>query len=1037
MKKIYLLLFVTFSHFAAVFAQQSNDLFEDAVKRCGTAEVLDNFLRANPGSETAAQFEAWINRKIAERKANPFALKITPGVVIPVVFHIIHNNETVGTGRNIPQAAVLQQVLQINKDFGNYSNSTYAVSEDMGIQFALAQNDPGGVPLAEPGIDRIDLNSRGWIPIGSGYTVGFASAANNYLTNTIKPASIWDPNRYLNIWVCQWEATILGIATFPAISGLPGLSNAETNFTAGVSIDFTTVGSIFAPTGGCTLAYGRGKTLTHELGHFFGLRHIWGDGNCATDYCGDTPTHQTSNSGEPIHPKPNSCGTADEQFENYMDYCNDLVANTFTINQGDRMEAVFANSPRRASLATSNAGLVPVAASNRIAFADCDGILNISEASGMTTCPKFRDLSFQVNVEDKATAATTVTVVTGGTAVNGVDYILNSPTLAFAAGDQSKGINIRIIDDGVGTGNKTITLSFSIGAGGGVTAGTLGQTMTINITDDDAVRTVNNSNPTTTLLSENFGTTPAGGALPAGWLKGFFTSGPNTWTVNADYGAATGFTPADGRALHITDGIAADQTAETATNTYTITTATNTNAIAITRSINTLGYKNIRLSFDFACQGELIGSTLFDFGRLRYTIATQTTGLTVVTNSAGNPYYFYNTPGKTSVTLILPAATENVTNLWLGFEWFNNTSGGSNPPFIVDNIVVTGDALGVETVLNQTSVQSLNGGQTAQYISGNNILATVANPNQNIGCVTATVTSAGAGLTALNTNAGSYLRSDKVISLTPAAANTTAAYQATFYYTTAELAAWGVDVPNLKLMKVANGVNLSSTITGANAVLFTPTVNDQRVAAGYVSFSINVTGGFSQFLLVSPLTAVPVNLLSFQARPNGKTILLNWSTAAETNNKGFTIERSTDGAHFEPIGWMDGAINSSRQTNYRYADNFVQPGKWYYYRLRQTDLDRRENLSDIRQAKLASDAILQVTISPNPASDEVKVFVFGSKGLSNLNLLDAEGRLVKSWKNLNLSAAAQTLDISKIASGIYMLQVINTDGILTQKIIVQ
>lgn len=1036
MKKIYMIVFAVAAYTSTAFSQQANDLGAEQVKRCGTAEVLENFLKANPDAETTAQFEAWLSAKIAERRANPLLRQITPTVTLPVVFHIIHDAEAVGSGRNISQASIQQQVLQLNKDFSNRSNSPYAVSEDMGIQFALAQNDPNGIPLAEPGIDRIDRNAKGWVAIGSGYTVGYASAANNYLTNTIKPNSIWDPTRYLNIWVSQWEATILGIATFPTSSGLPGLNNSETALTAGVSISYTTVGSIFAPSSGCTGAYGKGKTLTHELGHFFGLRHIWGDATCGDDFCNDTPTHQAANSGDPQHPKPNACGTPDEMFENFMDYVNDLSQNTFTVNQGDRMEAVFANSPRRASLATSNAGLVPVTASNRIAFADCDGALTISETSGSTACPKFKDISLLVNVEGKATAATTVTVNTGGTAVNGVDYILLTPTLSFVAGDDSKGINLRIIDDGVATGNKTIILSYTIGAGGGVTAGPQGQSITITLVDDDAVRTINNTNPAVTLLSENFGTTANNGALPAGWIKGFFSGSTNTFTVNPVYGAATGFSAADGRVLHITNGTTGDQTSEIAANAYTNTVSAN--AVAITRSINTVGFKNIKLSFDYACQGELVGSTLFDFGRLRYTITTQSTNLVVVTNTVGNPYYFYSTTGKTSVVVPLPAALENQTNLWIGFEWVNNASSGSNPPFTIDNVVVTGDALGVETVLNQTVTQSQGTGQTAQYTTAtNNIIATIANPSQNIGCVTATVTSAGTSRTTLNTNAGSYLRSDKVITLTPSVANSTATYQATFYYTTAELAAWGVEVPNLKIMKVADGVNLSSTLTGANSTLFTPSVDDQRGTAGYVAYTINATGGFSQFLLVSPLTALPIDLLTFEARPNGKNIVLDWSTATELNNKGFVIERSTDGTRFETIGWKDGAGNSSRQTNYTYTDNFVQPNQLYYYRLRQTDIDSRESLSAIRQARIGEVAALQATISPNPAKGQVKVFVLGSKGLSNINLVNAKGQIVKKWNQLNCTTAPQVLDISRIAAGVYTIQVINKDAVLTEQLVIE
>lgn len=1038
MKKIYVLAFILSLYSLPSLAQSGRSLQPALQKRCATAELLDKYIRNNPGSETTQQFESWMSQKIAEIKANPLAAKITPGVTIPVVFHVIHNNEAVGSGRNVSQAALRQQILQINKDFANLSNSPYgAIAEDMGIQFALAQNDPTGVALAEPGIDRINRSTKGWT--APPYTVGYASASN-YLTTTIKPNSIWDPTRYLNIWVSQWEAGILGIATFPASSGLSGLNNSETNTTAGVSIDYTTVGSVFSPSGACSGAYGKGKTLTHELGHFFGLRHIWGDADCGSDFCNDTPTHFSDNSGEPQHPKPNSCGTADEMFENYMDYCDDIVANTFTVNQGDRMEAVFANSPRRASLATSNAGLVLVTATNRIAFADCDGAVRVSETSTMTTCPKYKDFSLLINVEDKATAATTITINTAGTAVNGVDYQLMTPTLAFATGDNFKAVVLRIFDNGAATGNKTINLSYTIGAGGGVTAGTQGQSIVVTIADDDAVTPVNNTTPNVTIFSENFGTTANSGNLPSGWFNGQFVASLNNFTANAQYGTAGGFSAADGRALHITNGTPAQISAETAPNAYTFDPAPGdptSDVIAITRSISTLGYKNIRVSFDYACAGEADVNGVYDAGILLYTTTTQTSGFNIATNAVGDPVILQGTPSKTNITVTLPASVANLPNLWLAFEWVNDNNTGNNPPLIVDNIVVTGEVLGVETVLNQTATQPISSSQTVQYVSNTNkILAALVNPSSNIGCVTATVTSSGNSLATITTGTGSYQRSDKVIRLTPAVANTTATYQATFYYTTAELAAWGANVPNLKIMKVADGVNLSSTLNGSNSAIFTPTVNDQRATAGYVSFTINATGGFSQFLLVSPLVALPVNLLAFEARPNGKNILLNWSTVTEINNKGFVIERSTDGSHFETIGWIDGAMNSSQQKNYSYADNFVQANQLYYYRLRQTDIDSRESLSEIRQARINDRAVLQVSISPNPASNEVKIFTSGTTGLSNISLLDAKGQLVKTWKQVNCSVAPLSLDISKIAAGIYMIQVVTGDAISTEKLVI-
>ena len=107
--------------------------------------------------------------------------------------------------------------------------------------------------------------------------------------------------------------------------------------------------------------YGYGRTVTHEVGHWLGLRHIWGDEDCGTDYVADTPIHKTENYGCFTHPKTNTClpPTADEMFENYMDYTSDTCMNIFTINQVDRFNAVLANSPRRKELLTSDA-LTPV-----------------------------------------------------------------------------------------------------------------------------------------------------------------------------------------------------------------------------------------------------------------------------------------------------------------------------------------------------------------------------------------------------------------------------------------------------------------------------------------------------------------------------------------------------------------------------------------------------------------------------------------------------------------------------------------------------
>jgi hypothetical protein len=158
-----------------------------------------------------------------------------------------------------------------------------------------------------PGIDRINRNDFGWTNYNtSGWTT-------TYLDATVKPFSIWDADKYFNIWLIpdinNGTMDLLGYSTFPTASTLPGLSASETSNNAGVVVLTGVVGSAFSPNNCGSHPWGLGKTLAHEAGHFFGLRHIWGDANCGEDYCNDTPVHFDENFGQPAHPKPNICGT--------------------------------------------------------------------------------------------------------------------------------------------------------------------------------------------------------------------------------------------------------------------------------------------------------------------------------------------------------------------------------------------------------------------------------------------------------------------------------------------------------------------------------------------------------------------------------------------------------------------------------------------------------------------------------------------------------------------------------------------------------
>ncbi len=318
----------------------------------------------------------WFNNKVEEFKKNAASQKgLVTNYSIPVVFHIIHGGQSVGTFPNLSQAQINSQITILNNDFagngynvGNFSSTSFPQSliANCNITFCLAQKDPSGANLPEAGIDRINYVSKGWNDPASS-TYNSSSSFQSYMNGTIKPASIWDPTRYMNIWVSDDNSSVglLGYATFPSSTGLPGLTSAlGTSTTDGVWCWAKAIGDV----GTLSPPYDKGRTATHEIGHWLGLRHIGGDALCGDDYCTDTPTQkggfaggQTGqNYGCPSHPYTASgecSGTTAELFMNFMDYVDDGCMYMFTNDQRTRIQTAMANCPFRSQLTTSSATL--------------------------------------------------------------------------------------------------------------------------------------------------------------------------------------------------------------------------------------------------------------------------------------------------------------------------------------------------------------------------------------------------------------------------------------------------------------------------------------------------------------------------------------------------------------------------------------------------------------------------------------------------------------------------------------------------------
>lgn len=342
------------------------------IRRCATEEI---------NAQTQAELQRLIPGYNSARSTNqPISTTLRTGATtytLPVIVHVIHNGEAIGTGYNISNLQIKSQLDVLNEDYRNLNTDGVLtptiyqpLRADMQVQFVPAKYDPSGNLLPEPGVDRVNRNTKGW----TAPPYGTANGNTAYINNTIKPATSWDPSRYINIWVMDINGGILGYAQFPDnTAGLGGLNTiGGSAATDGVVISYIAYGSrLKYPAGNYgsgTNPYDRGRTLSHELGHWFSMRHIWGDdqgttNTCAgSDYVNDTPNQAIQNFGCPAFPQI-TCSNTGDMSMNYMDYSDDACLYMFTAGQKDRLQAVMStNTPRRSELVTSTIGCPSVIA---------------------------------------------------------------------------------------------------------------------------------------------------------------------------------------------------------------------------------------------------------------------------------------------------------------------------------------------------------------------------------------------------------------------------------------------------------------------------------------------------------------------------------------------------------------------------------------------------------------------------------------------------------------------------------------------------
>lgn len=405
-----------------------------AQERCGTVPYMQHLFEKKNLKQDTEQFEQWLQTKISQRKQRLQTQRQQAGPYkIPVVVHVIHNGEPLSWGINLSDEQILSQIEILNNDFqrlnadaANTPVEFAPVAGSMDIEFVMAKQTPDGQPT--DGIVRVNGGKASWAPFDE----------------DLNAVSYWPSEDYLNIWVTNIGSDFLGYAQFP-VSNLPGLEDFQDGIaeTDGVVIDYTVFGFASSDPN-----YNRGRSTTHEIGHFFGLRHIWGDNaDCIQDdYVNDTPLQADETYGCELHPRGDACSSM-KMFQNYMDYTDDLCMNLFTQDQMDRMITILEDTdvPRRNSLLNSIGLDEPIAGTIDLQVNDvtnpgpvtCDetpllkfNVTNLSEEV-------ITDLKIKISVND---GSPETIIFTGLTLTGSAE--LSVPAQALTIGDNVVSVNV-------------------------------------------------------------------------------------------------------------------------------------------------------------------------------------------------------------------------------------------------------------------------------------------------------------------------------------------------------------------------------------------------------------------------------------------------------------------------------------------------------------------------------------------------------------------------------------------------------------------
>jgi|GEM_PF-482943 len=871
------------------FSQKTFEITEttkQSIKNTGFARCLsvenEAILQANnPNRLSSQEFENWLAPQVAKIKAAIVAGKAPQAVyTIPVVVHIVHNGDAVNTpgnlnGENISDAQALSQINVMNQDYRRMvgspggANSTGA-AVDVEINFCMAQTDPSG--NLTNGVVRHNITPYSNDVADGAGGVDWETRAD---VEAMKAATQWDPTLYLNMWTFRpgglplsqgGFSGLLGYAQFPDntpnLGGLNPTGGAAA--TDGVTAGFDAFGTIAEDDGSFLMngTYNLGRTMTHEVGHWLGLRHIWGDGNAydptgvngtvqgscpVDDFCNDTPNARAANYSCVSN---NNCGAGAEQVENYMDYTNDACMDTFTADQKIRMQAVMAQSPRRASLTLSTRCQAPT---------PLVGYSTVAQTVAEGTDCGYTDVTVILKIGKAPSAAATATVTTSGTA-NADDFqFLGGNTVTFPTlSTADKTVTIRVANDSFIEGDETLILNINVNNGGGDAVVTPETTMQqiITITDND---TVSNAS-TITVLHDNDMETNTGLGIIDGDGDG------NNWSPVT--GAFSGLA---GRWFGsvINEAIFGNAATNYNPNNYLILPS-----VTIPD-----GTSNVEFKFEIGTNAATGDNYTVYFAPNSNTEAEILAGTVLESRTSIG--------GATETRTVNNTSLNNVTGSFVVRH--HNKVG--NTILMFDTVTITATSVtGVQTVLNSgtpdENALSVSGTIYTANSADGNVMANITNTSGvNYGCVNTSVSRAtGTSVVYQVAGAANYVMG-KTFTITPSTIQAGGIATLKFYFTEAEIIEWETTTGNNRSTLAIIKNNGSSETVVATIGAFG---SDVTLSGDFTS-GINGTYYFGKMESVLGVTENQFKVFSVYPNPSNGLFNLTISTSGETKVKLFDI----------------------------------------------------------------------------------------------------------------------------------------------------